>query len=81
MTVLFWALLSLGAEGLFEQRPYDVYAMGIQSYCVLAAVPIACYNGKRGYNAKWFQYGSYAYYPLHLALVFGITILIASLVL
>lgn len=81
MTVLFWALLSLGAEGLFEQGPYDVYAMGIQSYCVLAAVPIACYNGKRGYNAKWFQYGSYAYYPLHLALVFGITILIASLVL
>lgn len=37
-----------------------------------AFIPLMLYNGKRGYNAKWFQYGSYAYFPLHLIILFAI---------
>ena len=43
----------------------------VQVYSVIAGAFILLYNGKRGYNGKWFQYGSYLYYPLHL-LVIGI---------
>lgn len=31
---------------------------------------ILFYNGKRGYNKAWFKYGSYAYYPLHILILF-----------
>lgn len=75
VTLLFWGLSYIGSDGFLESGPADILNMGTQSYAVLAAVPIACYNGSRGYNAKWFQYGSYAYYPLHIVVIFGITYL------
>ena len=37
-----------------------------QLYAIFSGAFILIYSGKRGYNAKWFQYGSYLYYPLHL---------------
>ena len=40
-----------------------------QLYAIISGAFILCYNGKRGYNAKWFQYGSYLYYPLHLMVI------------
>ena len=39
---------------------------GMQVYALFSGAFILLYSGKRGYNAKWFQYGSYLYYPLHL---------------
>lgn len=47
-----------------------------QLACLLAGALFLLYNGKRGYNAKWFQYGSYLYYPLHIVIIFAIFILI-----
>lgn len=41
----------------------------IQIYAIIAGAFILLYNGKRGYNSKWFEYGSYAYYPLHIAII------------
>ena len=38
----------------------------IQAYAIFSGAFILLYSGKRGYNAKWFQYGSYLYYPLHI---------------
>jgi len=37
-----------------------------QLYGIISGAFILLYNGKRGYNAKWFQYGSYLYYPLSI---------------
>ena len=34
------------------------------------------YNGRRGYNKKWFQYGSYLYYPIHMIILYVIYSLI-----
>lgn len=48
----------------------------IQDYCILSVIFIMLYNGKRGYNAKWYRIASYLIYPVHLILIFGIFYLI-----
>ncbi len=57
---------------------FDVFSANIQSYCFLAVIPLYLYNGKRGYNKKWFNYFSYMYYPMHIVILFGIFYLIFS---
>ena len=47
----------------------------LQTYSLLASLFILLYNGKRGYNKKWFQLGSYIYYPLHILIIYGIGLL------
>lgn len=47
------------------------------TYSVFAGAFILFYNGKRGYNRKWFQYGCYLYYPVHILIIFGIFELIS----
>lgn len=40
-----------------------------QLFAILSGAFILFYSGKRGYNAKWFQIGSYIYYPLHIGII------------
>lgn len=44
-------------------------AMDEQIWAILAGAFILLYNGKRGYNSKWFEYGGYAYYPVHILII------------
>ena len=44
-------------------------AMSEQIYAIFAGAFILLYNGKRGYNSKWFEYGGYAYYPVHILII------------
>lgn len=37
-----------------------------QYFAVFALIPIWLYNGKQGYHSKWFQYLCYAFYPVHM---------------
>lgn len=46
-----------------------------QLNAIFAGAFLLLYNGKRGYNSKWFQYGCYLYYPLHI-LILGLIILL-----
>ena len=46
----------------------DYYSL--QFFAILTGAFILLYNGLRGYNKKWFQYGAYVYFPLHLALIY-----------
>ena len=57
--------------------PYVFWQAEMQNAAIIAGAFILLYNGKRGYNAKWFQYGCYLYYPLHLLLIFGIGALLS----
>lgn len=43
--------------------------MDVQIYALFAGAFILLYNGKRGYNKKWFEYGGYAYYPVHILII------------
>lgn len=48
----------------------DLFSANMTSYAIIAGAFIMLYSGERGYNKKWFQYGSYLYYPLHLIILF-----------
>ena len=54
----------------------DLYYGGIIMWAMLSGAFIMLYNGLRGYNKKWFQYGCYLYFPLHIVIIFAIFTLI-----
>ena len=58
---------------------YVYWTPDMQNFAMVAGAFLLLYNGRRGYNAKWFQYGSYLYYPLHIAIIYGIATLIEVL--
>lgn len=66
--VSFWGISYIGYS--YDFRPYDTYYMQMQSYCLLAILPLYFYSGKRGYDSKAFRFISYFYYPVHLAILF-----------
>ena len=56
--------------GTMMPSKYVSWMINIQLYAMLAGAFILLYNGRRGYNKKWFQYGSYLYYPVHMAIIY-----------
>ena len=48
----------------------------VQLIAMVSGAFILLYNGERGYNKKWFQYGSYFYYIVHLAVIYLVFYLI-----
>ena len=69
VSVFYYAFKYMWPKGVF----WDVES---QLLAICSGAFILLYNGKRGYNAKWFQYGSYLYYPLHLGIIILIFIII-----
>jgi len=52
---------------------YKMQGIPSQLFAIFAGLLLLLYNNKRGYSKKWFAYGCYLYYPLHigiLALIF-----------
>ena len=62
--------LLLYITGLLMPEQNVFWILDVQLYAFIAGAFILLYNGRRGYNKKWFQYGSYLYYPLHLLIVY-----------
>ena len=54
------------------------WSLKVELYSIISGALILLYSGKRGYNAKWFQYGSYLYYPLHLVIIAVVYIIISG---
>lgn len=69
ISIFFYLFTYFWPNGVFWDASAQVYAIFSGAFILL-------YNGKRGYNAKWFQYGSYIYYPLHI-LIIGIIYVIS----
>lgn len=42
----------------------------LQSFAVLALIPIWLYSGKKGKGGKILQYGFYAFYPVHMLILY-----------
>ena len=59
---------------------YVSWMLDIQFLGIIAGAFLLLYNGLRGYNKKWFQYGSYLYYPVHMVIIYGIYALVIALI-
>ena len=58
---------------------YQYLDVSMQLYAMISGAFILLYNGYRGYNKKWFQYGCYLYYAIHLPLLAAIFLLLNNL--
>lgn len=45
------------------------YEVVVESFGILALIPIWLYNGKKGINSKAFKYICYAFYPAHILIL------------
>ena len=57
---LAWPVTLLGREFFLVQ----------QGLALLALVPIWLYRGRQGYHSKGFQYACYAFYPVHMLVLY-----------
>ncbi len=73
--LVFWTIIFY-LVGCMIPPEWITWDVGVQNFAMVSGAFILLYSGKRGYNAKWFQYGSYLFYPLHLLIIFGIGLLI-----
>jgi len=55
---------------------FDPFSISWESYCLLSCIPIALYNGKRGYDSKKWRFFTYSYFPMHLVIICIIFVLI-----
>ena len=69
-------ILTISFTFMDKQGLHLMFSIPWQIYSLFAFIPILFYSGKRGYNAKWFQYGCYIYFPMHLVLIYLIFSLI-----
>lgn len=46
------------------------YEIATQGFAVFALIPIWLYGGKKGKSSKIMQYGFYAFYPLHMLIIY-----------
>jgi len=53
-----------------------INAYDFQVYSILSTVLIMTYDGKRGLNNLWVKYGFYIFYPTHILIIYGISLLI-----
>lgn len=54
---------------LFALNAFGYGLFSIQTLAVLAWVPISLYRGEKGRGGKVLQYGSYAFYPVHMLIL------------
>ena len=74
ISVFMLVVITLLLFCINELLPYEYHYFdySLQLYAMIAGAFILLYNGYRGYNKKWFQYGSYLYYVIHIPLLAAI---------
>ncbi|HHT67245.1 MAG TPA: hypothetical protein GX010_03360 [Erysipelotrichaceae bacterium] len=70
LMILFMVSTILYFVGYLLPDEFVSWDLSMQFCAVFSGAFILLYNGRRGYNKAWFQYGSYLYYPLHLAILY-----------
>ncbi len=58
-------------QAMFAVENFLLYGRGVQMYAALATLPMLLYNGKKGPSLK---YAFYVFYPLHLLILYLITV-------
>ena len=72
LSILFisYSLIVYFVNPIWNGTPIFSDMMYIQIYSIFALIPIILYNGKRGYDKPWFKYGCYAFYPIHIIIIY-----------
>lgn len=65
-----FALIIYFTNPIWNGKGFFSESMSIQIYAIFGIVPIIFYNGKRGYNKPWFKYSCYAFFPVHIILIY-----------
>jgi hypothetical protein len=73
---IIFTLLMIFINPIWNGTNIFIYDAQNQIWALLALIPLFFYSGERGYNAKWFKYGSYIFFPLHIVILFLIFYLI-----
>lgn len=55
--------------GLVMIHAFGFGFLTLQSFAVLAWIPISLYRGEKGSGGKWLQFVSYLFYPAHMLLI------------
>ncbi len=75
MSVVF-ALLTIAPDLIESLIKYQILVIPVEAAASLALILILLHNGKKGSDSKLLQYGFYAFYPVHLAVIAAINLLI-----
>lgn len=54
---------------------HHTFMLQQQGFAVLSLLPIWLYNGKKGVDNKILQYSAYAFYPVHMLILYGLHLL------
>ncbi|MCR5078900.1 MAG: conjugal transfer protein TraX [Bacilli bacterium] len=71
----FITVMALWGFSYINYRAFDPISMSIKSWGLLAIIPLIFYNGQKGISGLPAKIASYAYYPVHLIilyLIFGL---------
>lgn len=63
------AINCFGYEGRMIPLMGGAVEFPVQGFAVLALIPIWLYNGEKGPGGRAFQYAAYAFYPVHMLLL------------
>lgn len=78
--ILYYINVELLGGLYFEVNVFGVTLEVVQQGLALLALPIIwLYNGERGYHKKWWQYFCYAFYPLHMLVLYLVFLLYVML--
>lgn len=67
--VVIHVFLFEGQNIIFEVFNHTI-EFPVQGFAVFALIPIWLYNGKKGRSSKIMQYGFYAFYPVHMLVLY-----------
>lgn len=65
-----FALVIYFVDPIWNETGFFTDINTIQVYAIFGTIPLLFYSGKRGYNKPWFKWGCYAFFPLHIIIIF-----------
>lgn len=70
LLMIIFSILIVFTNPIWNGHNFFVGDAPKQLWAMFSLIPIILYSGERGYSAKWFKYGNYLFFPLHIVILF-----------
>ncbi len=80
ITVFLVFILFYPGRPVFFKIQDLIFCIPVQSFALFSFIPIWLYNGKKGGGGKFLQYGTYGFYPVHIAILCVVRYLLKNIV-